>query len=116
MACWIWVLGGLGLLAAEMVTPGGFFAIFFCFFAILVGVLGALGLSGAPWMEWLLFSVFSILGVLVFRKPLMRRFGMSGGHKTVDRMEKELAVGLEDGAPAGSGKAEIRGTTCTGLT
>ena len=88
MAWWMWVLGGLGLLAAEMATPGGFFAIFFGFSAILVGALGALGLSGAPWVDWLLFSVFSILGVLVFRKPLMRRFGMSGGHKTVDRMAR----------------------------
>ena len=116
MAWWMWVLGGLGLLAAEMVTRCGFFAIFFGFSAILVGILAALGLSGAPWMEWLLFSVFSVLGVLVFRKPLMRRFGMSGGHKTVDRMEKELAVVLEAVAPAGAGKAEMRGTTWTART
>ena len=29
MAWWIWVLGGLVLLVAEVTTPGGFFAVFF---------------------------------------------------------------------------------------
>ena len=91
MAWWIWILGGLALLAAEMVTPGGFFAVFFGLAAVMVGVLGALGLSGPPWMEWLLFSVFSILGVAVFRRPLMRRFHMTGGARTVDRMENVAA-------------------------
>jgi membrane protein implicated in regulation of membrane protease activity len=43
MAWWIWVLGGLVLLVAEVTTPGGFFAIFFGAGAILVGVLKALG-------------------------------------------------------------------------
>ena len=29
MDWWLWVLLGLGLLALEMATPGGFFALFF---------------------------------------------------------------------------------------
>ena len=116
MAWWVWILGGLGLLAAEMVTPGGFFAVFFGLAAVMVGVLGALGLSGPPWMEWLLFSVFSVLGVAVFRRPLMRRLNMTGGAKTVDRMEQEAAVVLEDVTPDGAGKAEMRGTTWTART
>ena len=116
MAWWVWILVGLGLLAAEMVTPGGFFAVFFGLAALLVGVLAALGLSGPPWLEWLLFSMFSVLGVAVFRRPLMRRFNMTGGAKTVDRMEKETAVVLEDVNPDGAGKAEMRGTTWTART
>jgi hypothetical protein len=116
MEWWVWILGGLGLLAAEMVTPGGFFAIFFGLAAVIVGVLAALGLSGPPWMEWLLFSVFSVLGVAAFRRPLMRRFNMTGGAKTVDRMEKEVAVVLEDVTPDGAGKAEMRGTSWTART
>jgi inner membrane protein len=116
MSWWVWILGGLGLLAAEMVTPGGFFFVFFGLAAVVVGVLAALGLSGPPWMEWLLFSAFSILGVLVFRRPLMRRFNMTGGAKMVDRMEKEAAVVLEDVSPSGAGKAEMRGTSWTART
>ena len=116
MGWWVWILGGLGLLAAEMLTPGGFFAVFFGLAALIVGVLAALGLSGPPWMEWLLFSVFSILGVVVFRRPLMRRFNMAGGGKKVDRMEKESAVVLEDVKPDGVGKAEMRGTSWSART
>jgi len=116
MPWWVWVLVGLGLLAAEMAAPGGFFAIFFGLAAILVGVLAALGVSGPPWLEWLLFSSFSVLGIAFFRRPLMRRFNLVGSGKTVDRMEREVAVVLEDVAPGGAGKAEMRGTSWTART
>jgi hypothetical protein len=49
MAWWIWVLGGLVLLVAEVTTPGGFFAIFFGAGAILVGAVKALGWEGPAW-------------------------------------------------------------------
>jgi len=116
MPWWVWVLVGLGLLAGEMATPGGFFALFFGLAAILVGLLAALGLAGPPWLEWLLFSGFSVLGIAFFRRPLMRRFNLVGGGKTVDRMEREVAVVLEDVAPGGAGKAEMRGTSWTART
>ena len=41
MAWWIWVLGGLVLLLGEVVTPGGFFVIFFGAGAILRSVIDA---------------------------------------------------------------------------
>ena len=47
MAWWIWVLGGLVLLLAEVLTPGGFFVVFFGAGAILVGALKAAGLERA---------------------------------------------------------------------
>ncbi len=56
MAWWIWVLGGLVLLVAEVTTPGGFFAVFFGAGAILVGVAKALGWPGPAWAEWLVFT------------------------------------------------------------
>jgi len=116
MPWWVWVLVGLGLLAAEMATPGGFFAVFFGLAAVVVGLLAALGLAGPPWLEWLLFSVFSVLGIAFFRRPLMRRFNLTGGGKTVDRMDREVAVVLEEVAPGGAGKAEMRGTSWTART
>jgi inner membrane protein len=115
MQWWMWILGGLGLLVAETVTPGGFFAFFFGLGAILVGALAALGLAGPDWMQWLLFSVFSILGLAVFRRPLMRRFNLSGS-KPVDRMEGEAGTVLEDVAAGGVGKVEVRGSTWTART
>src|SRR3970040_1113492 len=56
MAWWIWVLGGLVLLLAEVLTPGGFFIVFFGAGAILVGVLKGLGWNGPAWAEWLRLS------------------------------------------------------------
>jgi inner membrane protein len=116
MAWWIWVLGGLVLLVAEVTTPGGFFAIFFGAGAILVGGLKALGWDGPAWAEWLVFTVLSVASLAFFRKPLMRRFSLSGGKKTVDRMEGERALVTEDVAPGGVGKAEMRGATWTART
>jgi inner membrane protein len=115
MVWWIWVLGGLVLLVAEVMTPGGFFAVFFGAGAILVGALKALGWEGPAWAEWLVFTVLSVASLAFFREPLMRRFSLSSG-KPVDRMEGERALVTEDVAPGGVGKAEMRGTSWTART
>jgi inner membrane protein len=115
MAWWIWVLGGLVLLVAEVTTPGGFFAIFFGAGAILVGAAKGLGWDGPAWAEWLVFTILSVVSLALFRKPLMRRFNLSKG-TPVDQMEGERAVVTEDVAPGGVGKAEMRGATWTART
>ena len=116
MAWWIWVLGGLVLLLAEVLTPGGFFVIFFGAGAILVGALKALGWSGPEWAEWLLFTVFSVASLAFFRKPLMRRFNLKGDARPVDQLAGERALVTEDVAPGGVGKAEMRGASWTART
>jgi len=115
MAWWIWVLGGLVLLLAEILTPGGFFVIFFGAGAILVGALKGLGWDGPAWAEWLVFTVLSVVSLALFRKPLMRRFNLSSS-KPVDRLEGENALVTEDVAPGGVGKAEMRGASWTART
>jgi len=115
MAWWIWVLGGLVLLVAEVTTPGGFFAVFFGAGAILVGVRKAVGWDGPAWAEWLVFTVLSVVSLGLFRKPLMRHFKLSAG-RPVDRLEGEAAVVTEAVAPGGVGKAEMRGTPWTART
>ncbi len=112
MAWWIWVLGGLVLLLAEILTPGGFFVVFFGAGAILVGALKALGWDGPAWAEWLVFTVLSLVTLAFFREPLMRRFNLKAG-KPVDRLEGETALVTEDVAPGGVGKAEMRGASWT---
>ena len=116
MAWWFWVLGGLALLALEMLTPGGFFAIFFGIASIAVGVLAALGLIEAPWLQWLLFSILSVGGLLVFRRPLMKALSLDKDTKLVDSIAGEEAVVVEEVSPGGIGKAELRGTTWTART
>ena len=113
MAWWIWVTGGLVLLLAEVLTPGGFFVVFFGAGAILVGALKVVGWAGPAWAEWLVFTVLSIVSLAFFREPLMRRFNLKGGKPTVDRMEGERALVTEEVAPGGVGKAELRGASWT---
>jgi membrane protein implicated in regulation of membrane protease activity len=113
MDWWIWVLGGLVLLLAEVLTPGGFFVVFFGAGAILVGALKLLGWSGPGWAEWLVFTVLSVASLALFRRPLMRRFSLGGKSKPVDRLEGETAIVTEDVAPGSVGKAEMRGASWT---
>jgi membrane protein implicated in regulation of membrane protease activity len=115
MPWWLWVLGGLVLLVAEVTSPGGFFAVFFGAGAILVGGLKALGWAGPAWAEWLVFSVLSVVSLLLFRRPLMRHFNLTPG-KPVDRLEGEAAVVQEEVAPGGVGKAEMRGSSWSART
>ena len=63
-------------------------------------------------MEWLLFTVFSVAGIAFFRRPLMRRFNLHQG-KPVDNLVGETAIVLEEIAPGGVGKAEMRGSSWT---
>ena len=112
MAWWLWLLVGLALLGIEMLTPGGFFTIFFGVAAIIVGVLARFGLAGPAWMQWIWFSGLSIASLLFLRKPLldwMRRREVK--RPVVDTLVGETAVILDPVPGNGVGKAELRGTS-----
>jgi inner membrane protein len=111
MDWWVWIILGLGLLAAEMLTPGGFFVLFFGLAALVVGALVALGTSGPEWLQWLLFSVLSVVSLLGFRRRLVDRFSKPAveGHQ-IDSLVGDVAVLTDDLAPGAVGKAELRGT------
>lgn len=112
MPWWIWILGGLALLALELLTPGGFFIIFFGIGALIVGLLSGLGLLGTGWAEWLLFSAVSVVSLLLFRKPLLDWMKRREPQRPpVDSLVGETAVVTEDVSPGGIGKAELRGTS-----
>jgi hypothetical protein len=114
MIWWYWMLVGLVLLGAEMVTPGGFYILFFGLAALIVGSLTGLGIAQAEWLQWLLFSGLAILSLLVFRGPLLAWIKTQDKEMpTVDSMMGESAIPIEDLAPGGTGKAELRGTTWT---
>src|SRR6185436_15540888 len=87
MVWWLWVLLGLGLLAFEMATPGGFFALFFGASALVVGVLTGAGVGGPAWMQWLLFSVVSVAALLTLRRPLQSRLAPTDGRR-VDSIDR----------------------------
>jgi len=112
MAWWLWLLVGLALLGIEMLTPGGFFTIFFGVAAIIVGVLARFGLAGPAWVQWVWFSGLSIASLLFLRKPLldwMRKREVK--RPAVDTLVGETAVILEPVSGNSVGKVELRGTS-----
>ena len=114
MIWWYWMLLGIVLLGAEMLTPGGFYILFFGLAALIIGGLSGIGVAQAEWLQWLLFSGLSILSLLVFRGPLLTWIKTRDKDMpTVDSMVGESAILLEDLAPGGTGKAELHGTTWT---
>lgn len=112
MLWWNWIFLGLILLAADLITPGGFYILFFGLAALLVGGLAGVGAIETAWLQWLLFSVMAIVSMVFFRGPLMARLkSVSGTGGDVDSMVGEMAVALDDFSPGSLGKAELRGST-----
>jgi hypothetical protein len=114
MIWWYWMLLGLVLLGAEMITPGGFYILFFGLAALVVGSLAGLGFVQAEWLQWLSFSGLAIVSLLIFRGPLLAWIKTQEVESpAVDSMGGETAIPLEDLAPGDTGKAELRGTSWT---
>ncbi len=111
MDWWLWILLGLALFAIEMLTPGGFYVLFFGAGAVAVGALVAAGVADSPSAQWLLFSLGSLGALLVFRKGLVNRFKLPRAGHEVDSFSQDTAVLLQDLPANGVGKAELRGTT-----
>lgn len=109
MAWWVWILFGLGLLGLEVLTPGGFFVLFFGLAALAVGALVGIGLRGPEWFHWLLFSLLSVGSLVLFRRRLIERLRGPEG-PAVGNLVGDVAVLLDDLPPGAVGKAELRGT------
>ncbi|QQR75899.1 MAG: NfeD family protein [Holophagales bacterium] len=109
MPFWLWLILGLVLLAGELLTPGGFFIVFFGVGALVVGLLGLAGVVMPLWLQGVAFSAVSVLALLLFRKPLLGRFSPPPARK-VDPLVGEEAVTLEEIGAGRLGKVELRGT------
>jgi hypothetical protein len=110
MLWWHWIAFGLVLAGFEVLTPGGFFVVFFGAGALMVGLLTLAGVAGPLWVQWLLFTVLSIASLALFRKPLLERLRAHDDHGPVDALVGEVAVPVADIAPGAVGRAEMRGT------
>jgi inner membrane protein len=111
MTWWQWALLGLVLAAAEILTPGGFFVIFFGLAGLLIALLVAMGLASALWLQILLFSVFSVAFLLLFRNPLLRWMARRiPGPAEVDTLVGETATTSAAIPAGGVGPAQLRGT------
>ena len=112
MAWWLWVLLGFALLGCELLTPGGFFFMFFGLGAITVGALDRFDLAGPAWVQWFLFSLISLVFLFPLRGRLVRWMGAGedAAAAAVDALVGQVAVLLDDLPPGEIGKAELRGT------
>ena len=110
MIWWAWLLLGFALLGGEVLTPGGFYLLFFGLGALVVGVLGVTGVLLPAWAQWLLFSALSIVATLLFRKPLLARLEASTPRRSSAELTGEIAVPTAPIAPGSVGRAELRGT------
>ncbi len=106
MVWWLWVMLGIALLAMEMATPGGLFALFFGIGALAVAPLAAVG-WGAVW-QWLAFPAISVGLLALLRRWLLDRMA-AGPSAPVDAIVGQEAVLLSDVPAGGEGKAELRG-------
>lgn len=104
----MWLAGGLILLVVELVTPSGFFVMFFGLGALTVGVMTRLGFAGEPWAQWLIFTVASIVYLLLFRGRLKNRLAVPA-RAEVDTLVGELATPRERIPPGEVGRVELRG-------
>ena len=108
---WFWVLLGLALLFLELVTPTGFYLLFFGVAAVLVGLLAAVGLDGPAWLQWLLFSLLSIGSLLLLRGRLQERMRRVAPAQPDNDLVGGTAQALEKIAVDGYGQVELRGTS-----
>jgi inner membrane protein len=109
MEWWLWIAVGLALTVAELVTPSGFFIIFFGLAALTVGILTGLEMAGSSAVQWLLFSVLAIAFVLMFRGRLHAKVQMPQA-RDVDSLIGGLAIVQERLLPGLVGKVEVRGS------
>jgi len=109
MDWWIWMLLGLVLLLAELVTPGGFYILFFGLGGIAVGLLSVFEAAGPIWFQIVLFSIISVFSLWFFREKLLE-LTRGPSMDRVDTYIGETAVVLDDISVNGIGKAEMRGT------
>jgi hypothetical protein len=114
MTWWQWAVLGLLLAVAEILTPGGFFVVFFGLAGLVVAALVAAGLADALWLQVLLFSVFSVASLLLFRNPLLRWMARRmPGPTVVDALIGETAMATSAIAAGAVGPAQLRGTVWT---
>lgn len=114
MFWWHWAVLGFVLAALEILTPGGFYLLFFGVGGLAVSALTLLGISGPLWLQVLLFSLFSVVSLALFRNPLLRMMQRKTAQNTpVKTLVGELAIPVTAIEPGAVAKAELRGTTWT---
>lgn len=112
MEWWMWVVGGVLLLAAEVLTPGSFFLFFFGIGGILTGMLAKFDIVTDWSMEWIVWSAVSLVTMVLFR-PTLVRLAKNIAPANLETYVGETATPMADIAPGAVGQAELRGVPWT---
>ena len=104
---WLWLIGGVLLLAAEVVAPG-FFLIFIGAAAMLTGIAAlALGLSLAPQLA--IFAILAFLSVRILgRRFYQSRYDHSSDPMLNDRVARLLGKVVTVVQPVNSDGGRVR--------
>ena len=112
---WHWLVLGLVFLVGELVTPGGFYLIFFGLAAVIVGTLAFLGMEQTA-AQLLVFSGIAVAGLMFFRGRVLRWMQVDPQAPSVDLLVGETATAVDTLPPGGIGKVELEdGSWCSGF-
>jgi membrane protein implicated in regulation of membrane protease activity len=110
MDWWMWLAGGFVLLVAELVTPSGFFIMFFGVGAIVTGVAASAGLVTGPATQWFLFTVVSVASLMLFRGKIQAQVEPAS-RPAVDSLVGQIALPAGDIEPGAVGRVMLRGAS-----
>jgi len=105
---WSWIVGGLVLLAIELLVPGGIF-VWFGASALMVGVVVLSPLSINWQMQWVLFAALSVASVAVWTIYFRGRSDVSDRPFLNARNEKLVGQSftLEESIVDGNGRLKV---------
>jgi len=116
MPWWGWVAVGALLLSAELsFVDAEFYLVFLGVAALAVGLVGLAGTELPIWLQWLLFAGLSIAFFVVFRRRLYQKLRSGPGGVVPENVESERALALDEIAPGGRGRVELRGSPWTAI-
>ena len=114
MSWWGWLVIGIVLAGAELMTDAAFYLVFAGAAAIAVGLLGLAGVGMPIWVQWLAFAVLAIASMVLFRQKLYRRLRGSAPRYQHPAVGAVVEVG-EEVAPGRRTRVRLQGTEWTAV-
>lgn len=114
MSWWGWLIVGIVLIGAELMTDAAFYLVFAGAAAVVVGLLGLAGVALPVWAQWIAFAVLAIALMVLFRRKLYDR--LRGGLPDYEHAALGVMVVVnEDVAPGGRTRVRLQGTDWTAV-
>lgn len=114
MTWWAWLIVGIVLAGAELLSDAAFYLAFAGAAAIGVGLLGLAGVDLPVWAQWVVFSAAAVASMVLFRRKLHDR--LHGGLPPMRHAAVGAAVAVgEDVSPGGRTRVRLQGTDWTAI-